>query len=174
MRSEAVPPGTIFTSSFPVIGRTFKVHPGKFSTQPILVPGRYCHSISACCCGWVTAASRFIRNNLTYRDNGKLTHCWPLDVSWHLMPTTGGVSSVGRASASQAECREFESRTPLHFLTIPVGHRKAISSGALIHIRRPGYSLLIVKTTGREFPLRDRTDQVKGTVLCKFSPLLQE
>ena len=25
----------------------------------------------------------------------------------------GGVSSVGRASASQAECREFEPRTPL-------------------------------------------------------------
>ena len=28
----------------------------------------------------------------------------------------GGSSSVGRASAFQAECREFESRLPLHSL----------------------------------------------------------
>jgi hypothetical protein len=28
----------------------------------------------------------------------------------------GGSSSVGRASAFQADCREFESRLPLHFI----------------------------------------------------------
>src|SRR5690606_14982946 len=30
--------------------------------------------------------------------------------------TTSGSSSVGRASAFQAECREFESRLPLHYV----------------------------------------------------------
>ncbi len=85
-----------------------------------------------------------------------------------------GCSSVGRASASQAECREFESRTPLHFLTIPVGYREAISSGALIHIKRLEVSLLIVKTTGRAFLILDQADQVKGTVSYKFLEMLQK
>ena len=39
--------------------------------------------------------------------------CWG-DMELSVIEPLGGRSSVGRASAFQAECREFESRRPLH------------------------------------------------------------
>ena len=51
----------------------------------------------------------------------------PTTVNLRSFGTMSGSSSVGRASAFQAECREFEPRLPLHFFLSGCGLLRSLS-----------------------------------------------
>jgi hypothetical protein len=78
-----------------------------------------------------------------------------------------GCSSVGRASASQAECREFESHQPLHFFLFAPKHNVLSSN----HISRSVLSCPLLSTWIGALP-RPRQHRVLVSYLALPSPAL--